>query len=369
MIKSPTGPSLTVYTYVDSRGRNVKGHEYDIPLRPGTVRTTIGRQITMTEIASSDTKPLGKIAYFPVGFFSSIMGLYGTALAFHAAGFAGPSIWIAGFATLVFACILTLYAAKAVLHPSEVVADWNHPVKIAFFPAISISLLLGATAMRGAMPDIAAGVWIAGAVLQAMLTLAVIASWIGHRGFGAGHLSPAWFIPAVGNVVAPIAGVPLGYIEVSWYFFSVGLLFWLILLTIVINRLVFHEPMAAKLRPTLVILIAPPAVGFLAWTQLNGGVVDPLGRVLMHLGVFFTALVVTQIPALLRLPFALSFWALSFPFAAMTVACFRYAELTMSGAVFAPLAWVLLAVLSVIVIALLARTILAVVRSEICLPE
>lgn len=320
----------------------------------------------MTEAAQHNTPPQGRLAHFPVGFFAMTMGLYGTALALYSAGIEMASLGMAAFATLVFICILAFYSAKVIFYPGEVLADWNHPVKISFFPAISISLLLSATFLRTIAPEIAEVLWVTGAVLQALLTLAVIASWIGHRGFGPGHLSPAWFIPAVGNVVAPIAGVPLGYSEVSWYFFSVGLLFWIVLLSIVFNRLVFHEPMAAKLRPTLVILIAPPAVGFLAWTQLNGGVIDPIARILLHLGLFFTALVTTQIPGLLRLPFALSFWALSFPFAAMTIACLRYAELASWGAGLAGFAWVLLGVLVLIVTILLVRTFQAVARAEIC---
>ena len=309
-----------------------------------------------------------RLPHFPVGFFSMTMGLFGTALAFHAAGLRGVSLALAGLAAAAFIILVGFYAAKIVAFPSAVVAEWNHPIKIAFFPAFSISLMLGATLLLEISTTFANGVWIFGAILQAILTLAVITSWIGHRGFGAGHLSPAWFIPAVGNVVAPISGVPLGYLDVSWYFFSVGVLFWIILLTLVLNRLVFHDPLPGKLRPTLVILIAPPAVSFLAWIQLNGGVIDAPARMFLSLGLFFTALVSIQIPSFLRLPFALSFWALSFPFAAMTIACFRYASLSEST-VFEGIGWGILVALVVIITALAGRTLLAVLRCEICQPD
>ncbi|WP_425415989.1 hypothetical protein [Pseudoalteromonas qingdaonensis] len=39
------------------------------------------------------------------------------------------------------------------------------------------------------------------------------------------HANPSWFIPVVGNIIAPITGAKLGYIEVSWFFFSVGIVF------------------------------------------------------------------------------------------------------------------------------------------------
>ena len=322
----------------------------------------------MTQTSTETPVTHHRLEHFPVAFFSAVMGLMGTSLAVEAAGFAQAGHMIALFAVLVFATQAVFYAMKAVRHPAAVAAEWNHPIKLAFFPAISISLLLVAIALRSTMPDLAKIIWGIGAVAQAVLTLAIVTSWISHRGFGVGQMSPAWFIPAVGNVIAPIAGVSLGFVEASWYFFAIGLLFWIVLLTLVFNRLVFHDPLPGKLRPTLTILIAPPAVAFLAWVQLNGGILDPFGRVPYNLGLFFTALVLIQSRGLLRLPFALSFWALSFPVAAMTIASFRYAVLSGSP-VFAGIGWALLLLLGVIIAGLLWRTGLAVMRNEICQPE
>jgi tellurite resistance protein len=322
----------------------------------------------MADTAAETATPHSRLAHFPIAFFSAVMGLMGTSLAFEAAGFTTIGHVVVAFAILVFGVQSALYAAKAVRHPGAVAGEWNHPIKLAFFPAISISLLLGAVALRGVMPELAFGIWVLGAVLQAVLTLAIVTSWISHRGFGVGQMSPAWFIPAVGNVIAPIAGVSFGFVDASWYFFSLGVLFWIVLLTLVFNRLIFHEPLPGKLRPTLTILIAPPAVAFVAWLQLNGGVLDAPARMFYNLGLFFTALVLLQVRGLIRLPFALSFWALSFPIAAMTIASFRYAAL--SGApVFLGIGWALLGLLLVIIAGLLWRTSLAILRDEICQPD
>lgn len=54
-------------------------------------------------------------------------------------------------------------------------------------------------------------------------------------------LTLAWFIQVVGNVLVPVAGVPLGFVDVSWFFFSIGMFFWLILMTLVFNRMIFHQ--------------------------------------------------------------------------------------------------------------------------------
>jgi tellurite resistance protein len=73
-------------------------------------------------------------------------------------------------------------------------------------------------------------------------------------------------------------------------------------------------------------------------------------------------------PRILRLPFALSFWALSFPLAAVTISSFLYAEKAASGA-HKVLGTALLALLVVTILALVARTLTAIRRREVCLPE
>lgn len=272
-----------------------------------------------------------RLEHLPISIFTLPMGVFGLSLAFQAGGFSVPSQIIGGLGVLLLIVLFAVFMLKFARYPAAVKAEWSHPIKLAFFPATSISILLMATFVHGLSPELARPIWIVGAVVQAVLTLIVISAWISHRAFGPGQLSPAWFIPAVGNLMAPLAGQPLGYLEVSWYFFSVGLLFWLVLLTLVFNRLIFHDPLPGKLQPTIVILIAPPALGFVGWVGFHGGTLDATAHLLINLGYFFAALVALQLPALLRLPFALPFWALSFPVAAITVASFRFADLTGSG--------------------------------------
>ena len=326
----------------------------------------------MTHTPPDPAQGFSRLAHFPVTFFAVLMGLFGLALALHAAAdsfvmaemAARAVLW---FGLVCFVAISAVYLRKLLRHPDAVSAEWHHPVRLAFFPTITISLLLMATAIHGYRPDLALPIWLVGVAGQGVLTVAVISGWISHRAFEVGHLTPAWFIPAVGNVIVPLAGVSLGWVEISWLFFSAGMIFWLILLVLVFNRLIFHAPIPARLFPTLVILIAPPAVAFVSYVRLVGGV-DAFAHMLLSGAYVFAILVLVQVPKLMRLPFALSWWALSFPLAALTVASFVYGRAQDSTAHLV-IGVLVLVTLSLVVLGLLWRTGLAILRDEICRPE
>ncbi|NCC40435.1 MAG: C4-dicarboxylate ABC transporter [Gammaproteobacteria bacterium] len=318
-----------------------------------------------------ETASSSRLAHFPVSFFAMVMGLAGLTLAWEKAQqvFArdlGLTPWLLGLTTLVFASLLLIYATKLVRQPQAVVQELRHPVKLNFFPTISMSLILLANASAAVQPVLGEPLWILGTTLHLLFTLYVMNVWIHHEHLQIHHMNPAWFIPAVGNLLVPILGVSLGYTDVAWFFFSIGILFWIVLLTIVFNRMLFHHPIEAHLLPTLFILIAPPAIGFIAYVKLTGGL-DPFARVLYFAALYLTLLLFTQIGRFFRLPFALSWWAYSFPLAAISLASFLMFELT--GQVFyQALATGFLVLLSAVVVFLLLRTLLAVSRQGICVP-
>lgn len=313
------------------------------------------------------------LRHLPVGLFAMVMGLSGLSLAawtMARLGVLPQAVAMAALvaAALVFLGVGGLYLLKLLRHRDAVRAEWSNPVRIAFFPAISVGLLLIATAMHKLGVVLAEPVWIAGTAAHLVLVIGVFSAWIGHRPFQTVHLNPVWFIPAVGNGVVPLAGFPMGYVEISWLFLAIGLTFWLVLLTLVFNRLVFHDPLPEKLAPTLVIMIAPPAVCFLAWTTMSGGVLDAFGRILYYLAVLLTLLVLPQLPRLARLRFSLSWWAYSFPVAALSVSSMSYGQ--MAGVM--PLIWLgeaVFALLVALIALLLWRTLRAAMQGEICVPE
>ncbi|RZU98041.1 SLAC1 anion channel family protein [Spiribacter vilamensis] len=313
-----------------------------------------------------------RLQHLPIALFAMVMGLSGLTLVWQkcASIFDLPVTIGQGLLVLtgtLFALLLSAYGVKLMRHPDAVRAELNHPVKLSFFATITISLILMGTATRHMLPDLSLTLWAVGASLHLVLTLFIVDRWMHHDHFQVKHINPAWFIPAVGNILVPIAGMTHGYEAASWFFFSIGLIFWMILLTIIFYRIIFHDPLPGRLLPTLFILIAPPAVGFIAYVDMVDAI-DPFARILFNTGLFMTLLVASQIGRFARLPFFLSFWAYSFPLAAMTIATLIYQQHTGTGWA----QWLSVALITVttgVILWLSMLTLQAAGRGQICVPE
>lgn len=316
-----------------------------------------------------------RLAHFPVTFFATIMGLSGLSLAWTRAvptlgvpaqvGRALFWISLAGYVA-----ILTAYAAKVLRQRAAVRAELAHPVRLSFLPTITIALLLVATAGQDVAHALSGAMWWVGTIGQLVLTLYVLSAWINRSALGVQHVTPAWFIPVVGLVVVPLAGVGHGHTELSWFFFSVGITFWIPLLSMVLARLFTHEqPLPPRLLPTLAVLIAPPAVAALAYLRLTGGgASDPPVKVLYYSALFFALLFVTQLNRLRRLPFFLSWWAYSFPLAALSTVTSVMARES-GGWFFTGASWVFLVAVTALILLLTVRTVADMARGRICVPE
>lgn len=313
-----------------------------------------------------------RLMYFPISIFAMIMGLSGLTIAYEKAEnilawTIQPSLFFLALTSLLFLLLALMYVAKFIRHPQAVKQEFKHPIKVHFFPAMSISLILLSIAYYDVHVTTSFWLWFVGAVWHLLLTLTIVTMWIQHTTFDIKHMNPSWFIPAVGNILVPVVGVQHASSEISWLFFSIGAGFWIILLVIFFNRIIFHHPMPEKLLPTLFILIAPPAVGFIAYIKLTGEL-DAFARMLYYFGLFTLMLLLVQLPLLTKVKFYLSWWAYSFPMAAITIASFLMFHLTQL-VFYKWLGGVLLVILSVLILGLLIRTLMAIRRHEICVEE
>jgi tellurite resistance protein len=316
----------------------------------------------------------------PVSSFAMVMGLSALTLVWARIAILG---WLPGFAdtlamglalldALVFLALLFLYARKWRRHPEQVAAEWQHPVKSLFFETVPISFALTATVALGMFAPLAMPLWIISACLQMLVMLMVINARVYRETLQPVHATPVWFIVAVANMVLPLAGVRLGFMELSWGFFSLGILFWIVLLTIVTARLLFVQPpLPERLVPTLCIFLAPPAMAFIAWLQLTGqhpsasgpSDLDATAHVLFWVALFFALFLLVQVRRFARLPFYLSWWTFSFPTAAFTWACLAYAQFVPTLAAQA-LALGMVVLTTLLIVWLFVRTIVAIVSGD-----
>ena len=290
------------------------------------------------------------------------MGLAGLALAWHRAaplmGQAASAVAAAlgvlaplGLAGLAVATVL-----RGLNHAEAWAEHRRHPVRHTFVATLPIALLLVVTvgvALLGPSTQ-ARLLWWLPSLSQLGVTVWVLMRW--WRGNQPGGLvwagvTPALFIPIVGNVLVPLAGVPLGHEAWAAAQFGVGLVFWPLVAALVLVRLAVAGSWPERLRPTAFIFIAPPAVVGLSLLQL--GAPWLVGWAFWGVALFSFLWVGTLAKAIAAQPFALPHWGMSFPLAAFAALTLRLAEPGTQLAILGP---ILLALASLVIAALLLAT-------------
>lgn len=266
--------------------------------------------------------------------FAMVMGLTGLSLAWGRAApllgdMAGAgSLVLAAVAALVFLALLVLSWIRWQHYPEALAADLKHPVRHAFLATIPVSIILLATAavsLLGTSPWIAA-LWWLGSLLQFGVTLLVLARWLRAdraQGLSWAVLTPAMLIPVVGNVLAPLAGVPLGAGAWSAAQFGLGLLLWPVLLGLLFARIAVQGLWAERLLPTTFITVAPPAVIGSAALQLGSSPL--LAWMCWGIALFFLLWSLQITRRMLTQPFSIAFWSMGFPLAAFATLTLRLA--------------------------------------------
>ena len=280
----------------------------------------------MNENQASVEKPL--LARMSVAMFGMVMGLGGLSNAWALAHrFLDAPLIVShvllSLAGISYVLLVLCHAAKLAWHFSDVAEEFSHPVRSNFFPAISVATVVMSIALRVYLPALAEALWWIGAVLHFIFALTLIRRWILHAQ-EEDALTPAWFIPVVGNILVPVAGVPLGHVEISWFFFSIGLMLWIPFFTIVLHRVLFVPAMSQRSMPTLFILLAPPSIGLSAYLAFTGGHAGALGDILYCLALFIAILLASLIHHAAHGAFFMSWWAMTFPAAGWASACLGF---------------------------------------------
>jgi tellurite resistance protein len=272
------------------------------------------------------------LKFLSPAWFAIVMGLIGLALAWHRAVPAmgdmagGIALVLALAAAAVFAVLAIASFVRARRHPEAFREDFAHPVRHPFVAAAPISVILIATAaiaLAGVTPAAEAAWWV-GSVAQLVVT-----AWVGSKwwrgnqpgGIAWASLTPALIIPIVGNVLVPLAGVPLGHEAWSAAQFAVGLFFWPLVHGLILVRLATQGSWPERLQPAVFVFVAPPSVVGLAFAQF--GAHPLLAWAAWGIALFSLLVAATQLRRIAALPFAMPHWAMSFPMAAFCALTLR----------------------------------------------
>jgi tellurite resistance protein len=315
------------------------------------------------------TRAIARLEHLAPAWFAMVMGWCGLSLAWLRAtdvlGDTALGLGLVGamFALLVFVLLCLACVVRLTVHPNAVAADMRHPVRHAFMATLPLSLMLLAGIgvslfwhTSRTLDTLLTFAWVLGSVLELAASVWVLARWLNtpdNGGLQWAAFTPVFFIPVIGNVLAPLAGLTLGLESWATAQFGIGLLLWPVLQTMLIIRMAQAGPLSARMSPSIFITMVAPSIIGLCFLQLDAPLSLAWGS--WGIGLFFLMLSLTQIHTILEQPFGLPHWAMSFPMAAFTTLSLRMSQ-AQGGAWMELPATLLLAITSLIILGLTLNT-------------
>ena len=302
----------------------------------------------------------------PPNLFGIAFGLAGLAGAWHAAGpllgvpRAVPAT-IDAVAAGVWLALVLGYIAQG---PRRVLADLRDPVLAPFVPVAAITAMI----LSASLASYAPGAGRALVILFLSVTIAVggwlTGQWIAGD-LDTDRIHPGYFLPTVaGGLIGAFAAAQVGLHAVAEASFGIGIICWLLLGSIVLNRLFFRRWLPDALVPTLAIELAPPAVAGLAYFALTGGATNLPAAALGGYTALMAVVQLRFLPRYARLKFSPGFWAFTFSYAAATTDALEWITAKKPPAA-AACTITLLTALTVLIAAITARTVIAARRGQL----
>lgn len=309
--------------------------------------------------------PRSILRNFAPGWFASVMGTAVSAVAvFVFREFVpfstGLQFFFLGAAVLSFAALIVPWIMRWFLHFDAVRADLRHPVSAVFFPTMPISLLVIGIALEKTghlflsekvLWNTLQGLWLFGAGGIFIFALIILSTFFHHAEMKWETANLGWLIPPVSALLVPVlggslatefAGTALGGFNLiaSLVFLGFGGVLFIIVMTMVFARYIFHPLPPSQLAPTLWVGVAPTSILTVvvirfvkplsvffqaspSAEEMLGFLSRPAAVMLWGFAFFWLLLaffVTLNIHQKSPLPFALSWWAFVFPLGAFTVA-------------------------------------------------
>jgi tellurite resistance protein len=306
-----------------------------------------------------------RLRRIPPNTFGIAFGLSGLAEAWHTAepllgtpaGIADALYIVAAAAWLV---VTVMYTAHG---PRPILADLRDPVAAPFVAlAVIVPMLLG-TALAPA--SLTAGRVV---VVIFLAATAVLGGWLTGQwivgDLALDSLHPGYFLPTVaGGLVGATAAAEVGLHTLAVASFGLGLVSWLVIGSLLFNRLFFRPMLPPPLVPTLAIEFAPPTVGGAAYFALSSGTVTTFAAALGGYAILMAVVQLRLIPLYARLRFSPGFWSFTFSYAAGATDALLWLTADKPAGARA-YACVVVALITLLIVAIAARTAVAVARGQ-----
>ncbi|MCD6547169.1 MAG: C4-dicarboxylate ABC transporter [Nanoarchaeota archaeon] len=247
------------------------------------------------------------------------------------------------FNIILFCILLVPWILRWILFRKEALKDLEHPVLSNFYATIAIGMLVLAAdfIVIGKNMWIGEIFWFVGTLFT--IFFGILTPYLMFKGehVRLDHINPAWFIPPVGLIVIPIAGsliishvsgiVQESVILLNYFGWGAGFFIYLALLAITMYRFILHHPLPNILAPTIWINLGPIGAGTVALANLvkNSSFItmqEPFfifGLLFWGFGIWWVVMAIAMTLHYLKklkLPYAMSWWAFTFPLGAYVAA-------------------------------------------------
>jgi len=300
------------------------------------------------------------IEHFNPAWFAAVMGtaVFPLAISFFDGGWVRPLAAIGIVISVVmFVAILIPWTLRFFQYPEAVRADLHHPIAASFFPTMPIAIVvIGLAILKfpdlffpvSVSRDIGFWLWIVGSVGIYLVAFLVLPKIYRSDAIELSHANFGWFIPPVAKLLIPVGGFELAVLfpdrfEVTFLLsivsFGVGFFLFLFVGALVYHRYVLESLPVSRFAATSFIAIAPAAIitvalfkmghMFAAGTPMNidVGAISALTTITLLAAWGFAAwsfvmavVIVVSYMRHLDLPYALSWWAYTFPLGSLAVA-------------------------------------------------
>jgi tellurite resistance protein len=274
---------------------------------------------------------------------------------------AWPAEVLFGASTLLWAGITVIYIVNTLRRSVNFTADRQHAFYGPFAAYIPIIGILNAGHYVPYLHAIARLAVLAAVAALAVLIAQLLAHWL-RGNLPANDFHPGYLLPTVaGGFIASIGLSVSGWHQAAQSAFGVGVFFWLTIGTLIVNRLFTGQPLPDATKPSMAVLVSPPATAAIAWLILNGGTMDTVAYLLLGVLTIMALIQILFFVEYRMLAFTLTFWAFTFPIAASTNVGIRW--LTTIHEPFATaLCWAAAALATTFIAILTAATVAHIIR-------